>query len=118
MKYVLLAGLGGFIGSAARYLVGITLPFATLFVNVTGSFLIGFLAAHGQLRGWMDDGARIFILVGILGGFTTFSSFSYETMSLWRDGSPTRALMNVLLSVVLCLLAVWCGDALARATAS
>lgn len=123
MMKLLLAGAGGFIGSAARYLIGITLgrtasaavlPTATLFVNVSGSFLIGLFAAHGLARGWLNDSMRVFVLVGVLGGFTTFSSFSYETLNLWREAGAARALLNVLLNVVLCLTAVWAGDAIGR----
>ena len=126
MKLLLLAGLGGFIGSAGRYGVGLALlrrstllsfPLATLLVNVTGSFLIGFIVGHGLLRGWLADGPRAFLIAGVLGGFTTFSSCSYETLQLWRDGGTTRALLNVALNLTLCLLAVWCGDVLGRATA-
>lgn len=123
MKHVLLAGIGGFIGSAARYAVGVALhsrsivvwfPLATLSVNVVGSFLIGFLATHGAARGWMDDASRAFIIAGLLGGFTTFSAFSYETMSLWRDVGPGRATLNIALNLTLCLIAVWLGHAFAR----
>lgn len=118
MIKLLLAGAGGFLGSGARYLIGVVLPSAVLIVNVTGSFLIGLLAAHGLARGWLNDNTRVFLFVGVLGGFTTFSSFSYETMTLWREAGSARALLNVLLNVVLCLLAVWVGDAIGRMMAA
>jgi fluoride exporter len=123
VKLLLLAGLGGFIGSAARYALGLallhrptllTFPLATLLVNVTGSFLIGLLAGSGATRSWLVDDVRVFLLVGILGGFTTFSSFSYDTLDLWRESGAARAALNVTLNVVLCLFAVWLGDAASR----
>ena len=126
MQKLLLAGLGGFIGSAARYGIGIlvsrpsavvSFPLATLLVNVTGSFLIGLLLGTTPARAWLTDDARIFVIVGVLGGFTTFSSFSLDTLQLWRETSPARAGLNILMNVVLCLLAVWIGDATGRAVA-
>ena len=118
-----MAGLGGFIGCAARYGIGVALlhrstllsfPLATLLVNVTGSFLIGLLTAGAATRGLLNDDARVFVVVGILGGFTTFSSFSYDTMHLWRESGAVRAGLNVGLNVLLCLVAVWLGDAAGR----
>ena len=126
MKLLLLAGVGGFIGSAARYAIGAALlrrsavaavPLATLYVNVIGSFLIGCLIAHGSTRGWLNDNAHALLIAGLLGGFTTFSAVSYETLQLWRDASPARAMLNVLLNVTLCLVAVWLGDLLGRSVA-
>jgi CrcB protein len=123
VKPLLLAGLGGFIGSAARYAIGLALlhrstlhafPLATLLVNVTGSFLIGFLVGTGATRSWLVDDVRVFLLIGVLGGFTTFSSFSYDTLHLWRESGPVRAGLNVTLNLVLCFSAVWLGDAAGR----
>jgi CrcB protein len=106
----------GCAGLAARWL-GATFPWGTLLVNVSGSLLIGFLAAlvapDGRLLAGPD--ARAFLMIGILGGFTTFSSFSLETLNLARDGEWLFAFANVMLSVVLCLFAVWLGHAAARA---
>lgn len=122
MQKLLLAGLGGFIGSAARYGIGVmmlrasaavTFPLATLLVNVTGSLLIGLLLSGARLT----DDARIFLVIGVLGGFTTFSSFSMDTLQLWREVSAARALLNVLLNLTFCLMAVWAGDAVGRAFA-
>jgi fluoride exporter len=119
MQKLLLAGLGGFIGSAARYSIGVALvwtsaalsfPLATLLVNVIGSFLIGLLLSGVRL----GDDARVFLIIGVLGGFTTFSSFSMDTLQLWRETGAARAGLNVLLNVLLCLLAVWIGDTLGR----
>ena len=126
MQKLLLAGLGGFIGSAARYSIGmlvtratvsLTFPLATLLVNVTGSFLIGFLLGTTPARTWLNDDARVFVIVGVLGGFTTFSSFSLDTLQLWRETNAARAGLNVLLNVALCLLAVLLGDMSGRAWA-
>jgi CrcB protein len=87
---------------------------ATLLVNVSGSFLIGLLAGSDAARSWLVDDVRVFLLVGILGGFTTFSSFSYDTLYLWRESGAPRAALNVALNVTLCLFAVWLGDAANR----
>ena len=122
MQKFLLAGLGGFLGSAARYGIGmalvrasagVTFPLTTLAVNVTGSFLIGLLLAGVR----MTDDVRVFLVIGVLGGFTTFSSFSMDTLQLWRETGAARAGLNVLLNVALCLCAVWIGDTLGRVMA-
>jgi fluoride exporter len=111
--------LGGAIGSVARYgcssLVaswfGETFPLGTLIINVIGSFVIGFFATvtgpDGRLL--VPGDMRQFVMVGICGGYTTFSSFSYQTLTLAQDGEFARAGANVVGSVVLCLLAVWLG---------
>ena len=126
MIRLLLAGLGGFLGSAARYSVGVALarsasavvfPVATLVVNVVGSFLIGFVIGHGMLRGWLSADVRVFLVAGVLGGFTTFSAFSYETLTLFREAGAARALLNVFLTLTLCLLGVWLGDVTGRMVA-
>jgi fluoride exporter len=125
MQKLLLAGLGGFIGSAARYSVGVALirtsaalafPLATLLVNVLGSFLIGLLLAL-PVRTMLSDDARVLLVVGVLGGFTTFSSFSADSLQLWREAGAARAGLNVALNVVVCLIAVCAGDALGRSLA-
>lgn len=123
MMYLWVA-LGGALGSVARYAcslgaarwLGTTFPWGTLFVNVAGSFSIGllaalFVAADGRLL--VSPEARAFVAVGILGGFTTFSSFSVETLNLARSGALGAAAANVGGSVVLCLAAVWLGFATA-----
>jgi CrcB protein len=124
MSYVWVA-LGGALGSIARYgcaglaarWVGATFPWGTMFVNLAGSLLIGFLATltapDGRLLASPD--ARAFLLIGVLGGFTTFSSFSLETLNLVRDGEWLSAAANVVGSVALCLVAVWLGHAGAAA---
>lgn len=120
---VLWVALGGALGSVGRYAVsgiavrwlGAGFPYGTLFVNVTGSFTIGLLAALVAADGRPSLGAdaRAFLLVGVLGGFTTFSSFSLETLELARGGALGAAGANVVLSVVLCLFAAWLGFAAA-----
>ena len=115
--------LGGALGSVTRYALsgiavrwlGAGFPYGTLFVNVTGSFTIGLLAALAAADGRPSLGAdaRAFLLVGVLGGFTTFSSFSLETLNLARSGALAPAMLNVAGSVVLCLGAVSFGFATA-----
>jgi CrcB protein len=116
---------GSALGGVARYaLTGIvarslgeTFPWGTLIVNVLGSLLIGFVATitgpDGRLL--VSPVARQFWIPGIFGGFTTFSAFSLQTLSLAQDGEWTRAGANVVLSVVVCLVAVWLGSLLGSA---
>jgi fluoride exporter len=121
----LAVALGSALGGVARYglsgLVarsfGETFPWGTLIVNVLGSFLIGFVATLTGPDGrvLVSPVTRQFWMPGIFGGFTTFSSFSLQTLSLAQDGEWTRALANVTLSVALCLLGVWLGASLAAA---
>lgn len=117
--------LGGGLGSVARYgfsgfvalLVGETFPWGTLAVNVSGSFVIGLFAALTGTEGrWMvSPSFRIFFMLGICGGYTTFSSFSLQTLSLAQDGEWFKAGANAVLSMILCLMAVWLGFQLASA---
>jgi CrcB protein len=123
MRAAILIALGSALGGVARYWlsgfvagrVGETFPWGTLVVNVVGSAIIGVLAAFGDsARVGLPPEARLFLMVGVLGGFTTFSSFSLQTLRLMQDGDWTRAAANVLLSVVVCLVAVAVGYRLAR----
>jgi CrcB protein len=110
---------GGALGSVARYgcssliagWFGETFPLGTLVINVFGSFVIGLFAGLTGPDGRMmvSGDIRQFVMVGICGGYTTFSSFSYQTLTLAQDGQYARAGVNVVASVVLCLLAVWLG---------
>ena len=115
--------LGGALGSGARFWAsgfvgerfGEVFPLGTLFVNVTGSFVIGLFAGLTDPQGPFLVGPRIreFVMIGILGGYTTFSSFSLQTLELAREGDWLRAGLNSVLSLVCCLIAVWLGRALA-----
>lgn len=123
MLLYLYVGLGGALGSIARFWVSglvaenspAAFPFGTLIVNITGSFLIGLFAglAGPEGRFIASPAARAFFMIGVCGGYTTFSSFSLQTLALLSDGEALRAGANVLLSVNLCLLAVWLGSLLA-----
>jgi CrcB protein len=115
--------LGGALGSVARFwcsgtvasLIGETFPWGTLVVNVVGSFVIGFAATSMGPDGRMFVGttARQFVMTGFCGGYTTFSSFSLQTLNLLSDGEVGQALGNVALSTSLCLIAVWAGHVVA-----
>lgn len=111
-------------GSVSRYWLGglaqdlvprSVLPVGTFAVNVLGCLAIGFLSELADARGFLGPDTRAFLIVGLLGGFTTFSAFANETFNAMRDGSFGLALANVLLSVSLCLLAVWAGRMVAHA---
>jgi CrcB protein len=113
--------IGGALGSVSRYWVnglisdkfGAAFPWGTLTINVTGSFLIGIIAAVASPEGRLDSQSRIFatqfLMIGICGGYTTFSSFSLQTLNLLRDRQWLYAGGNILLSVLLCMIAVWLG---------
>lgn len=111
--------LGSALGGAARYWfsgfvanrIGETFPWGTIFVNISGSFVIGFFATLTGPDGRMLVGTttRQFVMVGLCGGYTTFSSFSLQTLNLVQDGEWARAAANAGLSVVLCFVAVWLG---------
>jgi CrcB protein len=94
---------------------GETFPFGTLLVNISGSLIIGFFAALTGPDGriWSSPSVRQFFMIGVLGGYTTFSSFSLQTLALARDGEWLFAALNAIGSFVLCLFAVWLGDHLA-----
>ena len=116
-------GLGGALGSVARYWAsgwiakhfGETFPWGTLLVNVTGSLVIGFFATVTSAEGrWLAASElRMFFMVGLCGGYTTFSAFSLQTLHLARDGDWLRAGANTVASFILCLLAVWLGHVMA-----
>jgi CrcB protein len=111
--------LGGALGTGARFWAsglvaerfGEVFPLGTLFVNVTGSFIIGFFAAFTDPQGpvLVSPRVRQFVMIGIIGGYTTFSSFSLQTLELARDGDWLRAGFNSVLSLICCLVAVWLG---------
>ena len=118
----LYVGFFGVLGCVARYWLSSwihqslarPIPFGTLAVNVGGSLLIGLLMGGDLHHPLLGGNLRIGLAVGFLGGFTTFSTFSYETVRLLESGSVGAAFFNVLLNVVLCLLAAWVGIVMAR----
>jgi CrcB protein len=113
--------LGGAAGSLARYVLGIAImsraggrfPLGTVSINITGSFLIGLLMTLFTERFSPHPNLRLFLVVGVLGGYTTFSSFEWETFGLVRDGARWLALLNAAGSVLAGYIAVWLGAALA-----
>ena len=121
MRFLLIC-LGGAVGTAARYGVGglavrwwgTEFPYGTLIVNVTGSFLIGFIQQVGLTTTAISEPMRLMLTIGVMGGFTTYSSFSYETMRLVEEGSWLYATTNVVLTTVLCLTVCVLGLALGR----
>ncbi len=123
MLNVLLVGLGGGLGAMARYGVSLWVlhwpgappfPLATLLVNVLGCFAIGVLAFLGETRGLLTPEARLLLMTGFLGGFTTFSAFGIETLGLARGGATAATLGYVGAHLALGLGAVWAGQALAQ----
>ncbi|WP_273454757.1 fluoride efflux transporter CrcB [Nevskia ramosa] len=117
--------VGGALGSVARYLLSTLLrgaapgfPWGTLAVNVVGGFAMGAITAYALAKpGALSDTLRLGLTTGILGGFTTFSAFSIETMLLWRDGNSTAAFVNIaanlILSLAACAIGLWLGRQLA-----
>ena len=114
--------IGGATGTLARYLISVAalpfsqnLPWGTICINILGSFVIGLFGtltlAHGRFP--VSENARLFVMVGFCGGFTTFSSFSLQTLDLMRGGAPLQAAVNVVASVVLCIAAVAAGHLIA-----
>jgi CrcB protein len=129
MQLYLLIALGGALGSVLRFFLngvfastplGEVFPLGTLVINVTGSFVIGFIFTFTGPDGrWFASAAtRAFLMIGICGGYTTFSSFSLQTLNLAQRGEWLHAGANIVGSVVLCLLAVWLGHVLATLLAS
>ena len=114
---------GAAVGAPLRYFVGThvqvfassNFPWGTLVVNVTGCFLIGLIMAVGERHDWLTRDARLLLVTGLLGSYTTFSAFSFETKALTDAGEHGRALAYVVLSVVLGLAATWFGSALGKA---
>lgn len=115
---VLLVGAGGLVGAMTRYLLGAwvqdvisnhSFPYGTLTVNVVGCLLIGLIAGLVETRDALTVQTRAFLTVGVLGGFTTYSAFGFETVILLRDGDLVAGITNVSLQIVLGLTAVWLG---------
>ena len=130
MAHFILVALGGGLGAGLRHLVGLVamrslgtgFPWGTLFVNVAGSFVMGMLIAWLALKaelpvGWSGQDVRLFLATGVLGGFTTFSAFSLETVLLWERGEGGLAALYVAASVIASVGALVAGLALMRAAA-
>jgi fluoride exporter len=119
---LLYVALGSAIGGVSRYLLGglvqrmldTTFPAGTLLVNVTGSFLLGAIIRYALETPSLTPEVRAFLTIGFCGGYTTFSTFSYETMALLEDGEWARAGVYITASVILSLIATFTGFALAR----
>lgn len=122
MERYFYAFLGGGIGSAARYwlsglvqrLTGSLFPYGTMGVNIIGCFLIGLFMSTFEERFLLNPTLRVFLTIGILGGFTTFSSFSYDTMSLLRDAEYLHGFLNISISLISCLAATYFGLVLGK----
>ena len=119
---ILIIGLGGFIGAVMRYsisgwvhrIVGSSLPYGTLVVNILGSFILGFFLLLAEDRFTISPAWRNFIAIGMMGALTTFSTFSFETFMLLQENLYGQVLLNIGLNVVLTIAAVWAGMFLAR----
>ncbi len=122
LKTLAFIAVGGAIGAMMRFLsqatvyelVGKTFPLGTLFVNVTGSFLMGLLSIFLVEKFNLSADWHLAILVGVLGSFTTFSTFSIETLVLFEQGDLFKAFTNITISIVLCIGAVWAGAFFAK----
>jgi len=123
VRDILIIGAGGFVGAVLRYLAILSMqlfktkssiPLGTLLVNVVGCLLIGFLAVMAENSSLISAETRNFLIVGILGAFTTFSTFGYESVSLLKDGMSLHFALNIGLQLVLGFLAVWAGMSLAK----
>ncbi|HEY0078110.1 MAG TPA: fluoride efflux transporter CrcB [Pyrinomonadaceae bacterium] len=123
MKNALAVGLGGFLGCIARYLTSVLVirlfdapffPYATLIVNVVGCFLIGVLGGLAENTQVISPEMQLFLIVGVLGGFTTYSAFGYQTLRLAHEGQIFSAILNVAAHIVLGLGAVWLGALIVR----
>ncbi len=118
----ILVCVGGAIGTAARYLtalwvpslLGSSFPFATLIVNTLGSFLLAFIMHVGSSSEMLSPDLRAMLTTGVMGGFTTYSTFNYETTEFLREGAWPLAAANVLGTVAICLAAGFAGMAVAR----
>jgi len=115
MINILYVGLGGFIGANLRYILGLIINkyyhemIGTLLVNIIGSFLIGLLYGYINEKNIIMNEMKLFLPVGLLGSFTTFSTFSYASIMLIQDGNYLRAITNIVLSLTLCLIFAYLG---------
>lgn len=122
MNRTILVAIGGLVGSVGRYWIagwaqglnGSQFPVGTLTVNVLGSFVIGVLMTLSLERDLISAEARILLTTGFCGGFTTMSTFSYETVALLREGSGGGGVLNIGLTLAACLTSVWLGNVVGR----
>ena len=122
MANYFIIGIGGFFGAVCRYMValwigqkwGRTFPLGTFVVNISGSFLIGLLMSFFTEKFMVSPQVRLFLVVGFLGAYTTFSTFEYETGNLLKDGEWSIALANVILSVIAGFVALKLGEIIAK----
>jgi CrcB protein len=120
---ILIVGTGGFIGSALRFMIGGwaqrlaaagVFPYGTLVVNVVGCLFIGLLGGLAEYRQALEPGQRLFLMIGVLGGFTTFSAFAFETIGLVQDAQVLKAVVNTGLQIILGFTAAYVGYVAAR----
>ncbi|GJM05689.1 MAG: putative fluoride ion transporter CrcB [marine bacterium B5-7] len=124
MMHLISIAAGGALGAllrygfsiSAHYFLGKEFPYGTLLVNVLGSFIIGAVFVFMVERGELSEDWQAFLVIGLLGAFTTFSTFSFETISLVETGEIVKAGLNIIISVLLCLCVCWLGMLLARQT--
>jgi len=123
LSQIMMVGAGGFVGSALRFAVSgwvqrlvasSVMPYGTFAVNVLGCLALGFLVGLAEYRQMIEPGQRLFLMVGVLGGFTTFSTFAFESVSLLQDAEIARAFINIFAQVVLGFSAAFAGFILAR----
>lgn len=120
MVEILSVGLGGFLGAISRYIISMQasrlftgrIPIGTLFVNILGGLLIGFILELNSKTNVISQQMKLFLTTGLMGGLTTFSTFSYETVGLFSDGSYISAMVNIILNVILSLIGVVIGKSI------
>ena len=125
MYTLLLVGIGGFIGATLRYVLGgwiqnsfVNFPVGTLVINTAGSFFLGFIMYLSEYQGFFEERTRVFLTIGIIGAFTTLSTFGYESFRLLDDSKLTLMVINIVSTVLFSMLAVYLGKILALSFAT